>query len=761
MKNPLMKRLPRELKQDFTKYLVIFLFMLLTISFISGFLIASGSMIKSYNDSFKKYNIEHGNFDLSDEPDDSIIKNLEKDGIRIYPNYYWETVMEAENLSESEHTLRIFQNRTEVDRICLMQGDMPEKESEIALDRMFAENNEIKIGDMIHAGDKEYTVTGLVAFSDYSTLFSDNNDMMFDAVLFGLGVTTREGFERLSDSDGKLHYNYAWRYPAEPENEKAEKEWAEEFLEALVKETAPAGLTLKTFVPRYQNQAINFTGEDMGSDKSMMTALLYIVIVIMAFVFAVTINNTIISEAAVIGTLRASGYTRGELLKHYVSLPILITVLAALLGNVLGYTYFKDFAASMYYGSYSLPTFVTIWNAEAFIKTTVVPLILMLVINLSVVSYKLKLSPLCFIRRELNRKKRKKAVRLPKLKFLNRFRLRIILQNFSSYLTLFLGIVFADLLLLFGLMLVPLLDHTQAEIKDNILSDHQYILKAPAETETEGAEKVCLASLYISENGETGEEINIFGIQEVSSYLPFTMKTGEVYISEAYAEKKGIKAGDVIDLKDKYEDTSYSFTVTGTYDYPAGLAVFLPIDDLRGTFDYEKDYYNAYFSDQEITDIPEEMIASVITEEDLTKVSRQLKVSMGELFKLWDIFAVILSLLLIYLLTKLIIEKNSYSISVIKILGYENREISGLYLMATTWVVIFSAILGLLIADRVLRLAWQAILSSYNGWLPYYVSWKTYAAAIEINLATFAVVALFQMKKLYQVPMDLALKNVE
>ena len=40
MKNPLRKRLLRELKNDIGKYLVIFLFMTATIGFVSGFLVA-------------------------------------------------------------------------------------------------------------------------------------------------------------------------------------------------------------------------------------------------------------------------------------------------------------------------------------------------------------------------------------------------------------------------------------------------------------------------------------------------------------------------------------------------------------------------------------------------------------------------------------------------------------------------------------------------------------------------------------------------
>ena len=38
MKNPLRKRLPRELKTEFGKYLVIFLLLVATIGLVSGFL---------------------------------------------------------------------------------------------------------------------------------------------------------------------------------------------------------------------------------------------------------------------------------------------------------------------------------------------------------------------------------------------------------------------------------------------------------------------------------------------------------------------------------------------------------------------------------------------------------------------------------------------------------------------------------------------------------------------------------------------------
>lgn len=53
MKNPLIKRLPRELKGEIGKYIVLFLFITMMIGIVSGFLVAAGSMSVAYDESFE------------------------------------------------------------------------------------------------------------------------------------------------------------------------------------------------------------------------------------------------------------------------------------------------------------------------------------------------------------------------------------------------------------------------------------------------------------------------------------------------------------------------------------------------------------------------------------------------------------------------------------------------------------------------------------------------------------------------------------
>lgn len=772
MKNPLNKRLPREIRGDFGKYLVIFLLLVLSIGLISGFLVADNSMIRAYNDGFEKYNVENGHFLTERKMNKAQKKAVEANGITLYDQFY------VEQTADFGAKVRIYADRNEVNTVCLMKGTLPVKKDEIALDRMFADNHELTTGDTILLADKQYTITGLVALPDYSCLFEKNSDSMFDAMLFGVAIVSNDAFAQFAEEE--LNYDYAWKYDTEPQNEAEEKTVSEDLMNAVNEE-----VTLKDYIPRFENQAINFTGEDIGSDRAMMIVLLYMVIAIMAFVFAITTSNTIEKEANVIGTLRASGYTRGELIRHYMAMPCIVTLISAVLGNVLGYTVMKNFCAAMYYGSYSLPTYETVWNAEAFLETTVVPVLLMMFINFWILHRKLKLSPLQFLRRDLSRKKKRRAVRLaPSLRFFTRFRIRVLLQNAANYLIMFIGIQFAYMLLMFGLVMQPILEHYQALITDNMIADYQYILNMPVsemnekyklkmllamlefeqnvETENEDAEKFSAYTLRTTDESYMLEDVLLYGIQPDSRYVHLSLNDDDVYVSSAYAEKFGLQKGDTITLKEKYEDKTYTFTVTGFYPYEAGLNVFMTRDHLNEVFDLGDGMFGGYFSNTEITDIDEKYIGSVIDLDALTKVSRQLVLSMGEMMKLVCGFAVLIFVILVYLLSKIIIEKNAQSISMTKILGYSRGEIARLYILPTTIMVVLCVLISIPITSYEIGIIWKAMMSGMmTGWLPYWVPKQAYGQMIGSGLLCYLVVAVLELRRISRVPMDMALKNVE
>ena len=752
--NPLNKRFLRELKNEAGKYIVLFVFIAGVIALVSGFLVASGSMSQAYDESFEKYNIEDGNFEVKREASSGLLDALQKDGTKIYPNFYKE-----EQTKNVESTLRIFKKRTEIDLECLMEGSFPEDENEIAIDRMYAVNNKISVGDVMELGDVSYTICGLVALSDYSALFSSTSDMMFDAVRFGVAIVTEDGFNKINDDH--LHYNYSWRYSERPADEKEAKTLSESFLKTLYVNALLNLNGVEGFIPEYVNQAIIFTGDDIKGDNAMFTVFLYIVIAIIAFVFAVTTSNTITKESAVIGTLRASGYSKGELIRHYMAMPMLIVLIAAVIGNILGYTVFKGYMAALYYASYSLPTYVTIWNADAFVKTTVIPVILMFAINFIMLAEKMSLSPLRFLRRDLSRRQKKKAFRLKTtIPIMKRFRMRILFQNIPNYVILFIGILFANLILLFGFMFGPLLDHFEQEITTHLLAEHQYVLEIEKKAENKETERYDLTVLKTQEGRYKSEEVMVYGVQENSAYIKSSLSDDEVLISNAYANKQHIKVGDTITLQEEYGEKTYSFTVTGIYTYPAALSVFMNCDAFEKTFE-KGSYYPGYFSNEELTDLTQKNIAMTISKEDLTKTSRQLRLSMGGMAVLFQGFGVIMFALLLYLLSKVVIEKNAQSISMAKILGYSDKEINRLYIRTTTIVSVVSLIVTIGLCIVLLKVICEIAFADYSGYLEFYMEPADLLKVLAAGLITYAVISFFQIKKIKAIPMTDALKNVE
>ena len=772
MKNPLRKRLLREIRGDMGKYLVIFLMLIVFIGFVSGYIVANSSMLAAYHEGFTKYNVENGHFTTTNKMNPAQKKAVENMGITVYDQFC------VNDKLENGTTLRIYADRTEVNLPCVMKGRLPEAVDEIALDRMYAENNELNIGDTIGDGSRTWTVTGLIALPDYSCLFENNNDSMFDSLKFGVALVSGESFAQFAED--QYSYTYVWKYKKEPATETEENEVANDLMDQLGKE-----ISLETFIPRYLNQAIQFTGDDIGGDMVMAMVLLYMVIVILAFVFGLTTMDTIEKEASVIGTLRASGYTRGELIRHYMAPPLIVTLVGAIVGNILGYTGFKNVCVSMYYGSYSLPTYETVWSAEAFWKTTLIPIVIMLIINYAILWKTLRLEPLKFLRHDLSKKKGRKALRLNKhLPFFARFRLRVILQNMGNYILILVGVLFANMLLIFGLEMPVVIRHYQDTLQETMLCNYQYILTLPVgaldedrkleslltmlsfeqevETENEDAEKFSAYTLDNMSDSNIVDEILFYGIEPDSRYVDLNLRDGDVYISKAYADKYGLRPGDTIHLKERFEKTEYEFKVTGIYDYEGSLTVFMTRDYLNQVFDLGDGMFGGYFSDTEITDIDSSYIGSVIDFDSLTKVSRQLEKSMGSNMQLINAIAVLLFVVLIYILSKVVIEKNAQSISMTKILGYNGGEIARLYIVSTSIVVVLCILLSIPIENVLLTVIWQAYVSqAMTGWLPYYLAPQVPVQMILIGIISYGVVVLMEIRKIKKVPMSMALKNVE
>ncbi len=850
MRNPLIKRVPRELKTDWHKYLVIIIFMVIMIGVISGMYVGHDSMLAAIHNGRTDLNLEDGSFELAKQASDDMLRDIETGNkadvrnyylekgyeeadrkveeafesvpaemreteefrqmleeayskahetvnekvdeewgknadryglndditpvpVKLYENFYRNEEEDFDNDGVSDATVRVFKSDSEIDRASFNKGRAPQTGTEIAVDRMHADNVGIKIGDSITVEDEGFTVVGLLSYVDYLTLHESNTDLMFDAFGFDVAMVTPEGFERLNS---RIHYNYAYKYVKAPEVDTEKADHAGNLLKALITQTLVYDNELMDFLPEYLRQATNFAPSDIEGDSAGAAILCYILIGVIAFIFAVTISNTIDKEASVIGTLRASGYSRTELVIHYMSMPVVVTILGAAIGNALGYTVFKDVAVNLYYESYSLPVCYPVWSKTALVKTTVIPLALMFCINLIVIIKKLQLSPLRFLRHDLSKSRRTKARRLPKWSFIRRFRLRIFFQNMPNYAILAFGVVFIELMMCFAFGLPDSLDHYAEEAPDMMFAPYQYMLMDSSDDEgknIETSEKTAEAfgatellypkkkSSFRTGMGSGGDEsVTIYGITKDSSYVKLGSKD-KVYISSAFAKKFGIKDGDAITLHAEYENKSYTFTISGQVDYEGGIALFMDMENFNRTFEKDDGDFTGFFARNRITDIDDKYIATVITKEVITKVTTQLNHSMGGIIDVFKYALIVLAAALIYLLAKIIIEKNEHAISMAKILGFVNGEIGSLYIVPTAVMVVIASVVGFVAGYFLMIWIFHIFMLQMDGYFAFYMSRVSMVLSVVYLLIGYAFVSVLDLVRIRKIPLDVALKDIE
>lgn len=896
MKNPLMKRIPKELATEWHKYLVIIIFMVVMIGVISGMYVGHDSMLAAVADGRQALALEDGSFELKNEASPELLAAIESGQRADVRQYYidkataeadeevaeaiekelrdtvrgeieravraqcaamgitdeaviaaqvesaidthfddalaeareteayqkaaaeaydeahravieavdeeWDEIAERYNLNgdfspvpvtlyesfyhdepedndgdgAQDATIRVFPSDAPLDHASFLAGRAPERDDEIAIDRMHADNVGVALGDAITVGGREFEVVGLLSYVHYLTLHQSNTDLMFDAFGFDVGMVTPAAFAALPS---RLHYNYAWQYESPAADKVTLAEDGDHLLQVVITQALVHEGEIEDFLPEYTRQASNFAPSDIGGDTTATTIMCYILIGVIAFIFAITISSTIEKEAAVIGTLRASGYTKGELVVHYMTMPVIVTVIGAILGNALGYTAFRKVAVDLYYNSYSLPACEPAFSREGLIKTTIIPLVLMFFINLFVILRRLQLSPLQFLRRELRKQRRAKARRLPAWSFLRRFRLRVLLQNGSNYAVLIFGVIFIELMLCFAFGLPDSLTHYGETAPEMLFADYQYMLMDSEDadgnvitTAEPTAERFSSVELLYGKDvtaafagrGSGGDEsVTVYGIAADSDYitLPRDLAAGEVLISSAFRDKFGLAAGDEITLHEEYANRAYTFTVRGVVDYDGGIAVFMENGGFNGVFDREADGFNGYLSRNAITDIDEKQIAVVITQEDVTKVTRQLMHSMGQFFWVFKIAMVVLSAALIYLLAKIIIERNEKNISMVKILGFRNGEIASLYILPTALVVTVFALVSFVVGYFLMIWIFRLFMLQMDGYFAFYMAPLSMVLSVVYLLMGYGFVSVIDYLRIRRIPTDTALKNMD
>ena len=324
--------------------------------------------------------------------------------------------------------------------------------------------------------------------------------------------------------------------------------------------------------------------------------------------------------------------------------------------------------------------------------------------------------------------------------FLPRFRIRQLLREMRSGFTVVFGMFISLLVAVFALQIYDYCSKIKEQYVADTKYEYMYTYKYPMKEAPAGGEEAFATTLK-KEYGGVGYsyqfDVTVLGVHEDNPFFDVELEdsSSKVVISSSLAYKYDLKPGDEFTLRDDENDKVYGFTVTDIVQYSPSFFVFMDIEHARELFGESEDYYNVVFSDKEL-EIESGRLYSTLTREDVKKSSGIFVDQMKGMVYMLAVTAAVIFVVVMYLMMKVMIERSSFHIALIKIFGFRNREVKKMYLDGNFYIVAVGALICIPIAKACITAIYPMMVSNVASGVDFAFSFGMYLSLIHISEPT-------------------------
>lgn len=739
---PVDKRIKRELKKNFMRYLLAALILFFGITMISAFFSSTDGILDTLSSEREKCCIEDANVTLVSELSDENEKKLKEYGVEKLENTSY---ADMEAFDDDEYELRVFKVRSEIDKLTVTEGSLPEKNDEIVLEEKTAAAKDVSAGDKFSIDGREYVISGIVNVVDYNNVLKSVTSGVSNFDVFGVGFVSEDSFNEISEDKLTIQYSFT------VEND--------DDIDAVSDYLKDENLMM-SILKRTDNPRIKSIDDKTATMKAEVILIGIVFIFLISFIFYVMSSASIEKDSTFIGTLFSMGYTRGEIVRHYLKLPLIVTIISSVGGMLAGTLGLSESIGKASYSSYSLPSFAGKINAYLIVLCCVMPFVIQMITNGLLLSKRLSITPVRLMRGKTMSGKGFRRVKLENKKFPVKMYIRIMLRGLKNQIVLFFGIFIAMFFLVMGFGMKDTLKEYVKDVDKNSMYEYGYILKAPCEPENDADyQKVTIGGFQVTYSG-INMKLNVYGYEKGQGVDSISENKNEIVISDSTASKLSLEKGDDFEIYSTELKKNFTLKVTDIVHDPVGLTAFMDRTALNEILeeDNPEDYYNALVSDEEL-DIPESYLAETMSHSVNKRAAEEMDSMMQTMIIMLIFMAVVVFAAVMFILLKMIIEKSSYSISLMKIFGYTDRENNHFYLNSFFITIVISLAVSMPLDAVLFKSVWPMLNANLVGFVPVKIYPVTYLIIFAFGIAVYLIVTLLLRAKLKRIPMNLILKQ--
>ena len=789
----LKKKMFRDIKQNLSQFITIFLMVLIGIMVYVGIEAYMDGMTSAADNFYKNNNIQDLNVmgNLSDKDLDKIksldnVKDAEK-----------KLVVNAIDKDDKDKTyLLSFIDSNNISKFHIMDGEKFDVDKKGAwVDNFYAEKNNLKVGDTIKIKydtfSLEEKILGLINVPDHIYDVKDESEFVPNRENFGfvyLSVNEiPESYikdlvmKEMKITDEKIfdkyvtNFNYKeyipYNYIMVDVNKKKNVTSVKEDIEDKVS-NAKAIVKIEDTLSyqRYQGEI------DEGASYVGIFSGLFLFIAMLSVI--TTMTRVVKKQKLQIGTMKALGIKNSKIVMHYVGYSFFVSLAAAIVGIILGKYFIGTFFLNMEMDYFEVPNGVPVVKPLSYLVALLVVMVVSFITYLTCRKELFK-KPAEALRNEVPNVKvsslnlSTKGI-FKKLNFSSKWNYRDILRNKFRTVTAVVGIVGCCMLIVCAFGMLNSMNHF---IKLQFEDLYNFNYKLSLKENIKDDELKVLTDKYGDNTSETltietkigkEREANTIFVTNAGNLVRFQNENGEfikinknngVYVTRKLAGQKNLKVGDTIKWHIYGVNKYYESKIVGLTKDPQVQNLTMTKEYLESLdIDYKPD---SLYTNTDLKSIKDIKNVSLVQDINELKNSLESMLSMMKsMIMLIIVFAIGLGAIIIYNMGILSYSEKQYQFATLKVLGFSDKKIRKIFVQQNNWITVLSIIIGLPTGYYMTSWIFKSVIAD-NYDFSAYINLSTYLIAIIGTILVSIIVSRMLSKKVNKIDMVSSLKANE
>lgn len=643
------KRAARSIKKNISFYIISTILTVLICILIIAPMSTGHNMTNVIDKFVDDYKAEDAEFVTYNPISDDDMAKLENDyDVIMEYSRYKDIKIDTGDLEGS--TIRVFDMPEKLNLCNVRDGRMPES-GEVLLTQNFADAHDIKVGDTVNVGEYSYKVSAFATKADYIYMLEKLSGYV-EKDKFAVMVACHDDYDKI-DADETAYYSI--RYNRDNSKE--------------VRAKLNDDYVIASYLAATTNTRISMPVNEGDAVTNMATMYAPIMFIIVLALIVMVLGRNIRNEQYLLGTFLALGFSKKQIVRHYMRFGMLPGIVGSVIGIVAAIPVTK--AISYFYIEYDFEKleYTVTYDVSSILIALILPTVIYCLAIAVQASRLLRKSPVDLLR---NTGKDSKAIGIMKnsrAKTQSKMRIRSVLGHPGRSIVTTIGVCVAAFCIMAGLIMDDSLDSLMHDgVTSSVKYNYLYRLNSLGEGEPDEGE--ALFQNYYEVDGNT-VQLSTQGIEEGSKYFPDKTDAGEkldldkYYLTSAAAETYGVKTGDELTFCNIADLKEHKVKISGVVTDNTHCYLYTSRKNATELAGVDSGVYNCIISGGKL-ELDKDLVASETSMAVSADTMENIMGPMNAIIIGIEVLGIILGVFVLYLVINMIVSETGTNISVMK-----------------------------------------------------------------------------------------------